>query len=552
MESAQQKIIAPKSLSEHQQTALNEIRSIFKEKTIGLLHGVTGSGKTEIYIELIQEQLEQGKQVLYLLPEIALTTQLIQRLSLHFGEAIGVYHSKFNQNERVEIWNHVLHSHPSKYRIVMGARSSIFLPFTNLGLVIVDEEHENSFKQYDPSPRYNARDSAIVLATLHKAKVVLGSATPSIESYYNAKTGKYGLIELSQRFGGIQMPEIFCADVKEEKKNKTMQSHLSSFLFNAMNEELTQKKQIILFQNRRGYTPSWNCEICNWTPKCQSCDVSLTYHKHSNTLKCHYCGYMLAPMGSCGDCGSNRLKMIGFGTEKIEDELSILFPDKVIQRLDLDATRSKNAYQQIIEDFETGKINILVGTQMITKGLDFDNVSLVGILDADHLLNRPDFRAYERSYQLMSQVAGRAGRKHQRGKVIIQTGNPEHWIIRKVMDHNYIDFYTNEIVERRNFHYPPFYKIIHLTLKNKDKNQLDMSSNELAQSLKEVFKERVLGPEYPIISRINNYYLKQIILKTEKELSQHQIKVRLQEIIDHFYSIPSNKSTKVVVDVDPY
>jgi primosomal protein N' (replication factor Y) len=551
MEFAQQKIIAPKSLSEYQQTALNEIRSVFKEKTIGLLHGVTGSGKTEIYIELIQEQLEQGKQVLYLLPEIALTTQLIQRLSLHFGEAIGVYHSKFNQNERVEIWNHVLHSHPSKYRIVMGARSSIFLPFTNLGLVIVDEEHENSFKQYDPSPRYNARDSAIVLATLHKAKVVLGSATPSIESYYNAKTGKYGLIELSQRFGGIQMPEIFCADIKEEKKNKTMQSHLSSFLFNAMNEELARNKQIILFQNRRGYTPSWNCEICNWTPKCQSCDVSLTYHKHSNTLKCHYCGYMVAPMGSCGDCGSNRLKMIGFGTEKIEDELSILFPDKVIQRLDLDATRSKNAYQQIIEDFETGKISILVGTQMITKGLDFDNVSLVGILDADHLLNRPDFRAYERSYQLMSQVAGRAGRKHQRGKVIIQTGNPEHWIIRKVMDHNYIDFYTNEIVERRNFHYPPFYKIIHLTLKNKDKNQLDMSSNELAQSLKEVFKERVLGPEYPIITRINNYYLKQIILKTEKELSQHQIKVRLQEIIDHFYSIPSNKSTKVVVDVDP-
>lgn len=552
MESDQQKIIAPKSLSENQQYALNQIRSVFKEKTIGLLHGVTGSGKTEIYIELIQEQLEQGKQVLYLLPEIALTTQLIQRLSLHFGEAIGVYHSKFNQNERVEIWNHVLHAHPSKYRIVMGARSSIFLPFTNLGLVIVDEEHENSFKQYDPSPRYNARDSAIVLATLHKAKVVLGSATPSIESYYNAKTGKYGLIELSQRFGSLQLPEIFCADIKEEKKNKTMQSHLSSFLFNAMNEELARNKQIILFQNRRGYTPSWNCEICNWTPKCQSCDVSLTYHKHSNTLKCHYCGYIVAPMGSCGDCGSNRLKMIGFGTEKIEDELSILFPDKVIQRLDLDATRSKNAYQQIIEDFETGKINILVGTQMITKGLDFDNVSLVGILDADHLLNRPDFRAYERSYQLMSQVAGRAGRKHQRGKVIIQTGNPEHWIIRKVMDHNYSDFYTNEIVERRNFHYPPFYKIIHLTLKNKDKNQLDMSSNELAQSLKEVFKERVLGPEYPIITRINNNYLKQIILKTEKELSQHQIKVRLQEIIDHFYSIPSNKSTKVVIDVDPY
>jgi len=551
VKSSENDLESMKQLSEVQSIALNEIRTSFETKDVCLLHGVTGSGKTEIYIDLIQEQLEQGKQVLFLLPEIALTTQLIQRLEKHFGEAIGVYHSKFNQNERVEIWNHILHNDPVKYRIVMGARSSIFLPFADLGLVIVDEEHETSYKQFDPSPRYNARDCAIVLGTLHKAKVLLGSATPSIETYFNAKSEKYGLVELFQRHGGLMLPEVLCADIKEETRSKTMQSHFSSFLMKAMEAEFKEDGQVILFQNRRGYTPSWNCEVCNWTPHCRNCDVSLTYHKHSNTLKCHYCGFISAPVGTCGSCGSNRLKMIGFGTEKIEDELSLMFPDKVIKRLDLDTTRSKNAYSQIIGDFASGKIDVLIGTQMITKGLDFDNVHLVGVLDADMLLSRPDFRCYERGYQLMSQVSGRAGRKKKRGKVIIQTGQPEHWIIRKVMEHDYHSFYENEITERRNFFYPPFYKIIQLTLKHKDNNQLDRSAAELAGALKQVFHERILGPEYALVPRVNNFYIKQITIKAEREISQKQVKEKIQELIDAFYVAPANKSVRISVDVDP-
>lgn len=540
-----------KQLSDNQSKAINEIRSVWNEKDVCLLHGVTGSGKTEIYIELIQEQLEQGKQVLFLLPEIALTTQLIQRLSLYFGEAVGVYHSRFNQNERVEIWNHVLNNDPNKYRIIMGARSSIFLPFADLGLIIIDEEHENSFKQYDPSPRYNARDAAIVLGLLYKSKVLLGSATPSIESYYNAKTNKYGLVELTGRFGGIQLPEIFCADIKQEKRDKTMLSHISSFLMNEIDKELTNGGQIILFQNRRGYTPSWNCEVCNWTPHCTNCDVSLTYHKTSNTLKCHYCGFTTMPVGTCGHCGSNRLRMIGFGTEKIEDELALIYPTKTIERLDLDTTRSKNAYQDLIYRFEEGIIDILIGTQMITKGLDFDNVRLVGILDADMLLNRPDFRAYERSYQLMSQVAGRAGRKGKRGNVIIQTGQPDHWIIKKVIEHDYVSFYETELVERKNFLYPPFFKLIQITLKHKDQNQLNLSAFELAENLKKIFKERILGPEFPLVARINNLFLKKITLKIEKEFSHKQVKEKIQSIIDEFYVTPSNKSVQISIDVDP-
>lgn len=540
-----------KILSQEQQQALDEVRAACAEKEICLLHGVTGSGKTEIYVELIEEQMKLGKQVLFLLPEIALTTQLIQRLSAYFGEKIGVYHSRFNQNERVEIWNHVLHNHPERYRIVLGARSSIFLPFRDLGLVIVDEEHESSFKQYDPSPRYNARDASIVLAKSFGASVVLGSATPSIETYFNAKSGKYGLVELNQRHGGVALPEIFCADVKEERRNKTMHSHISSFLLRNMEEALKKEEQIILFQNRRGYTPIWTCEVCNWSPRCKSCDVSLTYHKHTNSLKCHYCGYSSPPVGTCGNCGSNRLKMLGFGTEKIEDELSIIFPDKVIARLDLDTTRSKNSYQVILSEFENRKIDVLIGTQMVTKGLDFDHVSLVGILDADMLLNRPDFRAFERSYQLMSQVAGRAGRKSKRGTVIIQTGQPEHWIIQKVMQHDYKLFYENEILERRNFFYPPFFKIIQITLKHKDKDALDAASMEFAKMLKNVFHERVLGPEYPAVQRINNLYLKQIVIKVERDVSHKKVKERIQEIIDLFYSVPSYKSVRIVTDVDP-
>ncbi len=540
-----------KKLSDSQLNGLNEIRSTFETKQVTLLHGVTGSGKTEVYVELIQEQIEKGKQVLFLLPEIALTTQLITRLSSYFGDLIGVYHSKFNQNERVEIWNHVLNNNPNQFRIILGARSSIFLPFADLGLIIVDEEHESSFKQYDPSPRYNARDCAIVLGHMHKAKVLLGSATPAMETYYNAKNGKYGLVELSDRFGGIQMPEIFCADLKKERKNKSMQSHFSAFLVDHIRLALNNKEQIILFQNRRGYTPLWMCEICNWTPKCKNCDVSLTYHKQTNTLKCHYCGYLTPPVGTCSCCGSNRLKMLGFGTEKIEDDLSILFPNIRIQRMDLDTTRSKNAYENIISEFENRNVDVLIGTQMVTKGLDFDNVSLVGILDADMLLNRNDFRAFERSYQLMSQVAGRSGRKNKRGSVIIQTGDVDNWVIQKVIAHDYNGFYESEIVERKNYFYPPFYKIIEFTLKHKDENLVNQASNEFAKSLREIFKERVLGPEFPVVARVNNQFIKVIKLKIERDAPEKKIKERINELIDSFFSAPVNKSIRLLIDVDP-
>ncbi len=540
-----------KSLTDSQQVAFDEIQNTFLNQNVTLLHGVTGSGKTEIYVQLIQEQLDLGKQVLFLLPEIALTTQLIRRLSHYFGDLVGVYHSRFNQNERIDIWNHVLKNDINRFRIILGARSSVFLPFQNLGLIIVDEEHEPSFKQYDPAPRYNARDVAIILGHQFNAKVLLGSATPSMESYQNAKSGKYGLVELNKRFGNILMPEIFCADLKKERKQKTLNSHFSSFLLEHISEVLKAKEQIILFQNRRGYTPLWNCEICSWTPKCKHCDVSLTYHKHVNQLKCHYCGYVSPPIGSCKSCGSNRLKMLGFGTEKIEDELQLIFPDAKIQRLDLDATRSKNAYENIINDFESRKIDVLIGTQMVSKGLDFDHVSLVGILDADLLLNRPDFRAFERSFQLMSQVAGRSGRKQKRGKVILQTSDPDNWVIRKVIDHDYLGFYDSEIVERKNFFYPPFFKIIAFTLKSKDDLLLNEASQHFANELRSVFKERVMGPEYPVIKKIQNNYLKVITLKIEKEVSDKMIKERLQQLIDAFYSVPSFKSIRIVTDVDP-
>ena len=540
-----------KTLAPSQELALKEIRESFESKQVSLLHGVTGSGKTEIYVELIREQLEQGKQVLYLLPEIALTTQLIQRLSAYFGELIGIYHSKFNQNERVEIWNNVLNNNQNRFRIILGARSSIFLPFSDLGLIIVDEEHESSFKQYDPSPRYNARDCAVVLGHMYKAKVLLGSATPSIETYYNATIGKYGLINLTERFGGLKLPEIFCADLKKERRQKSMQSHFSSYLMDTMRSALNKGEQIILFQNRRGYTPMWQCEICNWTPKCKNCDVSLTYHKHTNTLKCHYCGHHSPPIGTCSACGSNRLKMLGFGTEKIEDELSIMLPEKIIQRMDLDTTRSKNAYENIINDFENRQIDILIGTQMVTKGLDFDNVSLVGVLDADMLLNRTDFRAFERSYQLISQVAGRSGRKHKRGSVIIQTGDPDHWVIQKIINHDYVGFYESEILERKNFFYPPFFKIIDITLKHKEEYILDKAAMDFGNQLRDIFKERVLGPEYPIVKRVKNLYLKKITLKIERDAPEKKVKERIQELVSSFYSVPFNKSIRMVIDVDP-
>lgn len=540
-----------KELSEAQETAYREITESFEKHFVTLLFGVTGSGKTEIYVKLIKEQLERGKQVLFLLPEIALTTQLIQRLSVYFGEYIGIYHSKFNQNERVEIWNNVLADNPSKFRLIVGARSSVFLPFKNLGLIIVDEEHESSFKQYDPSPRYNARDAALVLAKLHNAKVLLGSATPAMETYFNAQSGKYGFVELTTRFGGVQLPEIQCADMRKARIQKSMQSDFSSFLIDEIRETLNKNKQIILFQNRRGYTPLWMCEICHWTPRCTNCDVSLTYHKQTNSLKCHYCSYVQPPVGTCAACGSHRIKMLGFGTEKIEDDLATIFPAAAIQRLDLDTTRNKHAYENILNDFGERKIDILIGTQMVSKGLDFKDVALVGILDADLMLNRSDFRAFERSFQLMSQVAGRAGRDHERGKVIIQTGDVDHWVIQKVHQHDYKGFYNAEIIERKNFFYPPFYKIINITLKHKDEQVVSSGAQQLATSLRSVFKERVLGPEFPVVRRIQNQFLKQIKLKIERDAPDSKIKDKISELIDNFYSHAAHKSIRVVIDVDP-
>jgi primosomal protein N' (replication factor Y) (superfamily II helicase) len=543
-------------------------------KDVVLLHGVTSSGKTEIYVKLIEEVIAQGKQVLYLLPEIALTTQIISRLRKYFGDAVGVYHSKFNENERVEVWNNVLgHSKVqsskieevqsskldesevklkgSNFKLIIGARSALFLPFSNLGLVIVDEEHDTSFKQYDPAPRYNARDAAIYLAYIHKAKILLGSATPSIESYYNAQDGKYGFAEMKQRFGGIQMPEILISDVKEATKRKEMKSHFSPLLLDTITLALDKKEQVILFQNRRGFAPQLECNMCAWVPQCTNCDVSLTYHKVSNQLRCHYCGYSAKPPSKCSACGDTDLKMKGFGTEKIEEELSIFYPKARIARMDLDTTRSKFAHQHIIQDFEEGRIDILVGTQMVTKGLDFDNVSMVGILNSDSMLNFPDFRAFERSFQLMSQVSGRAGRKNKRGKVIIQSYNPDHSIIQEVIANDYLSMYTNQLLDRKNFNYPPFYRLIEITLIHKDVNMVNASAKYLADELKDHFGKRVLGPEFPLVSRIRNLYHKNILIKVEKEASVNQVKKIVSELLVKFKSGVDYKSVRIQIDVDP-
>lgn len=539
------------TLSEHQTKALAEIKESFDSKSIVLLQGVTGSGKTELYIHLIREALDSGKQVLFLVPEIALTTQLTQRLAAYFGNQIGIYHSRFNANERVEIWQKVLENSQTHYRVVIGARSSVFLPFQDLGLVIIDEEHEGSFKQHEPSPRYHARDAATVLASLYKAKTLLGSATPGIETFQNVREGKYGHVRLTERFSKVQLPEICCADMKEERIRKTVNGHFSSFLLEDIEETLERNEQIILFQNRRGYTPIWSCEVCGYNPNCVNCDTTLTYHKQSNILKCHHCSYHTLPIGTCPACGSNRLKMLGFGTEKIEDDIALLLPHARLARLDFDSTRSKNSYQQIISDFENRNIDILIGTQMVAKGLDFDHVGLVGILDADMMLSKTDFRAYERAFQLMSQVAGRAGRRNKRGKVIIQTGSPDNWVIRKVIEHNYDDFATDEIIERRNFHYPPFYRLINFTIKHKDRDLVNEASDYFGRQLKDVFHERVIGPEFPSIPRIQNYFLKGLVLKVEQTAPQQKVKERLNELIDQFFSVPRYKAIRLIVDVDP-
>ena len=544
-------------LSEIQQNAIDKIREFFSEKEVVLLHGVTSSGKTEIYIKLIQETIEKGKQVLYLLPEIALTGHIINRLKKYFGDRIGVSHSKFNENERVEIWNKVLaivDTNPTSgrgYDIVLGARSALFLPFSNLGLVIVDEEHDPSFKQFDPAPRYNARDAAIYLARLHGAKTLLGSATPSLESYYNATETKYGLVEINERYYNIELPEIKVVDVKLEIRWKKMKSHFSSVLMKQLEDALSKKEQSILFQNRRGFSLRLECETCQWMPMCKNCDVTLVYHKQQNQLRCHYCGYTTRIPEKCPECHGIKVKMKGFGTEKVEEELSILFPDAKIVRMDLDTTRSKHSHQKILDDFEQKKIDILVGTQMVTKGLDFDNVSTVSILNADNMLSFPDFRAAERSFQLMVQVSGRSGRKNKRGTVIIQTYNPNHPIIRFVVANDFQSMYRQQLLDRHKFRYPPVYRLIQLRLKHKNPVVLGKAADDLTLRLKKVFGNRVLGPEYPLVSKVMNYFLKNILIKFERNTSMIRMKETLVKCIGTFYKEKENSSVWVVIDVDP-
>lgn len=538
------------TLSPKQTEALSSIKKQFNTKDVVLLHGVTSSGKTQLYIRLIEQMLANGRQVLYLLPEIALTTHIVERLRHYFGNSIGVYHSRFNDNERVEVWQKVL---KGEYRIVLGARSSVFLPFGDLGLIIVDEEHESSYKQYDPAPRYNARDASIFLGNLHHAKVLLGSATPSFESYYNAQTDKYGLVELHERFGGVQLPQIEVVSIIEETKKKTMQSHFSSVLMLDMEQALAKKEQVILFQNRRGYAPVIICKTCAYTPKCINCDVTLTYHKSSGKLHCHYCGYREDSPTICPACGSAHLEQKGFGTEKVEDELTMLLPDARIARMDLDTTRSKMAFQNILNDIEEKKIDILVGTQMVAKGLDFPDITVIGIISADSLLKYPDYRANERGFQLLAQVSGRAGRRGKQGKVVIQTYDPAHRVIKQVIENDYTDLYQTEMAERKGFKYPPFYRIIQLDIKHKQPEMLYQQADYLATELRKHFGDRVIGPEFPLINRIRNYYIKSIMLKFEKDtVSIVKVKAILQDVLLQFQTTKLSKGCIVQPDVDPY
>jgi primosomal protein N' (replication factor Y) len=539
-----------KQLNEEQQAALESIEAQFEEsRKPVLLQGVTGSGKTELYIKLIQKTLDSGRQALYLLPEIALTTQIISRLEKHFGDQILVYHSKFNAQERVEIWQKLLKTEQPK--LILGARSAIFLPMNNLGLTIVDEEHEQSFKQYDPAPRYNARDTAVVLSAMHKANMLLGSATPSIESRFNAHSGKYGYAFMGSRHGNAQMPDMEVVDLREQYRKKKMKTHFGEPLYEAVKKALSNGEQVILFQNRRGFSPFVQCNTCGWTPECKNCDVTLTYHKFLKKLKCHYCGYSIPHPKTCPACGSPEVQLKGFGTEKIESDIEIYFPEARIKRMDLDSTRGKNAHQQIINELETGEIDILVGTQMITKGLDFEKVSVVGILNADLMLNFQDFRAHERAFQLMTQVAGRAGRKDRRGKVFIQTFDPDHPVIKQVKKHNYDAMYNVQDHERINFHYPPYYRLIKLTVVHRDKDLVLNGSNELAGMLRRILGDRILGPEYPAVARIKNKYHRQILIKLEKQLHLGKTKEQIASLLTDFNQIDNFKSVRVIVDVDP-
>ncbi|MDC0463949.1 primosomal protein N', partial [Flavobacteriaceae bacterium] len=541
-----------KSLNEHQELALNEINTSFETHDISLLHGVTSSGKTEIYVKKIEAIIAQGKQVLYLVPEIALTSQLVQRLEQYFGNQIAVYHSRYSQNERLEVWNHVLNN-SSSARVVIGARSSVLLPFQDLGLIIIDEEHEQSYKQFDPAPRYHARDTAIILARIFKAKTILGSATPSIESYYNAqKQNKYGYIALKHRFNNVLMPEIELVDLKEKYKKKKMINHFSDRLITEIKETLKLGSQVILFQNRRGYSPVVSCNTCGHTPDCPNCDVSLTFHQYRNQLRCHYCSYMMSMQTSCGACGGLEINSKGFGTEQIQEEIELLFPNAKVARMDLDTTRGKHSYDRIISSFENKEVDILVGTQMVTKGLDFRFVKLVGVLNADQLINFPDFRAHERSYQLLQQVSGRAGRTDVRGKVIIQTYNPHHAILQQVSINDFESMFAEQLEERRIYKYPPFCRIIKFTLKHKDYNKVNDGAEWLAISLRRVFDVNVLGPEFPPVSRIRNQYHKNILLKIPQNHSLLKTKSAINKIKTTFLSTKDYRGVSVIINVDNY
>lgn len=539
-----------KPLSMAQQEAYNKILLQMMKKNVVLLHGVTSSGKTEVYIHLIKQALDNHKQVLYLLPEIALTVQIMERLHKVFGDRLGIYHSKYSDAERVEIWQKQMSAHP--YDVILGARSAVFLPFQNLGLVIIDEEHETSFKQQDPAPRYHARSAAIVLAGMYPdCKVLLGTATPSMESYYNAQEGKFGLVELKTRYKDIQLPEIQVVDVKDLRHRKMMTGAYSPQLLAAIREALSHGEQAILFQNRRGFAPMVECKVCGWVPKCKNCDVSLTLHKNINLLTCHYCGYTYPVPSECPNCGSTELMGRGLGTERIEDQLTDIFPEARIARMDLDTTRTRNAYERLIDDFSSGKTNLLIGTQMISKGLDFDKVSVVGILNADSMLNYPDFRAYEHAFMMMAQVSGRAGRKGKRGKVILQTKSPTLPVISQVVHNDYAGFYQDLLEERRAFHYPPFYHLVYVFLKHKHEQVCHQASMELGQTLRSWFGDRVLGPDKPAVAKVKTMNIRKIVIKLENGINQAKVREYLKYAQEQMSKDPRYGALQIYYDVDP-
>lgn len=538
-----------KRLNEAQQEAYNQIVFQFLKKNVVLLHGVTSSGKTEIYIHLIKKALEEKKQVLYLLPEIALTVQITSRLRHVFGDKLGIYHSKYSDAERVEIWKKQLSHHP--YEVVLGARSAVFLPFQRLGLVIIDEEHETSFKQQDPSPRYHARSAAIVLARMYGAKTLLGTATPSVESYYNACQGKYGLVTLTSRYKDIKLPEIRVVDTKDLQRRKMMTGPFSPPLIAAVNEALKSGQQVILFQNRRGFAPMIECRTCGWVPKCTNCDVSLTMHKSMNLLTCHYCGYTYRIPAVCPACGGTDLRGRGYGTEKVEEYVGQLFPEARVARMDLDTTRTRNAYERIIDDFSSGRTNLLIGTQMVSKGLDFDRVSVVGILNADAMLNYPDFRAYEHAFMMMAQVSGRAGRKGQRGKVFLQTKNKELPIIRQVVENDYQGFYEALLEERRVFSYPPFHRLVYVFLRHRHDDVVESAGIEMGSRLRQGLGERILGPDKPSIARVKNLHIRKIVIKLENGIDQKAVRLYLRTVQQQLLQDKRYAALQVYYDVDP-